>query len=99
MREYPECEVVTWLPVVEPDFGQERFMPDDPVKIIESRNFTLVPILIGRTTDEFVSPVLSKELQPIVQLNLSSTSSGSGERATEKIERQLPCDGSVLLLL
>lgn len=33
--------------------GEERFLTDDPVKIIQSGHFTQVPMIIGITRDEF----------------------------------------------
>lgn len=57
--EHPECEIVVWRPVIESDFGQERFFDADPIKVINDGNFTKVPIIIGRTADEFVDVVPS----------------------------------------
>lgn len=46
-----------WLPVVEHDFGQERFFADDPNNLFKSGKFNKVPVIVGITTDEFISPV------------------------------------------
>lgn len=46
--------------MVEPDFGQERFLVEDPIELTRTGNFAKVPILIGRTTDEFINLVPSK---------------------------------------
>lgn len=40
-------------PVIEPDFGQERFLIESPEQAILSNNFTHVPILTGIVSDEF----------------------------------------------
>ncbi|XP_070498764.1 uncharacterized protein [Chironomus tepperi] len=53
------CPVMPWIPVIEPDFGQERFFLDDPNALIKSGNFARVPIFTGITTDEFISPVVT----------------------------------------
>lgn len=60
LREYPTCTIMTWFPVIEVDFGQERFLTDDPVKLFRDGNFTQVPLIIGRTRDEFVDIPSSK---------------------------------------
>lgn len=51
------CPMLPWWPVVEPDFGQERFLEDQPNKLMESGDFIQVPILIGITSDEYASIV------------------------------------------
>uniref|UniRef100_A0A1I8PSZ6 Carboxylic ester hydrolase n=1 Tax=Stomoxys calcitrans TaxID=35570 RepID=A0A1I8PSZ6_STOCA len=45
--------VYNWLPVVEPDFGQERFLIEDPYKTMMSGNIYKVPIIMGVTQYEF----------------------------------------------
>lgn len=45
---------MTWFPVIERDHGQQRFLVDDPVKMFRDGNFSIVPLIIGRTKDEFV---------------------------------------------
>lgn len=56
-REFINNPVVSWYPVVEPDFGQERFLTDDPTKLFREGNFERVPIISGVTNDEFASRV------------------------------------------
>jgi hypothetical protein len=51
---------MTWFPVVERDFGQERFLTESPVELFEAQNYAKVPLLIGRTRDEFVDIPLSE---------------------------------------
>lgn len=55
--EFLNNPVVSWYPVVEPDFGQERFLTDDPTKLFREGNFERVPIISGVTNDEFASRV------------------------------------------
>lgn len=59
LKDYPQCEVVSWMPVVEPDLGQERFFEEDPNKSFADGNFEKVPMMIGRTSDEFIDIVPS----------------------------------------
>ncbi|RZC36490.1 COesterase domain containing protein, partial [Asbolus verrucosus] len=47
--------VIIWSPVIEEDFGQERFLPEHPIKLIEDGNFAEIPIVIGVTKDEFAN--------------------------------------------
>jgi acetylcholinesterase len=47
-----------FIPVLEPDFGQERFFVAEPNDLFKSGNFSRVPLLIGITTDEFISPAM-----------------------------------------
>lgn len=42
-----------WGPVVEPDFGQERFLPIEPMDAIRQGKIHAVPFIISMTTDEF----------------------------------------------
>lgn len=51
-----ECPVMTWVPVVEQDFGQERFLTDEPNKLFAAGNFSKVNVMIGITADEYASP-------------------------------------------
>lgn len=60
LKNYPECEVVSWHPVIEPDFNQERFATQDPTELFKKGEFAKVNVLAGIVTDEFVSFVPSK---------------------------------------
>lgn len=52
------CPVMTWQPVVEEAYGQEeRFLTDQPVKLLEAGNFSRVNVMIGITSEEFVYPI------------------------------------------
>lgn len=48
------------MPVVEEDFGQERFFVEDPAATFEKGKFNRVPVIAGRTADEFISTVPGK---------------------------------------
>lgn len=60
LRTYVDCEIVAFRTVAELDFGQERFLEDDPSKLFAEGNYHKVPIMIGRTDHEFISLVPSK---------------------------------------
>lgn len=46
--------ILVWTPVIEPEVnGVERFLPDDPVKLIKEGNFSQVPFIAGFNKDEF----------------------------------------------
>ncbi|RZB40290.1 COesterase and/or Abhydrolase 3 domain containing protein, partial [Asbolus verrucosus] len=56
LPQFAECgndPVLTWSPVIEEDFGQQRFLHDHPIKLIESGNFEKIPVVAGITKDEF----------------------------------------------
>lgn len=55
---YYPCPVYRWWTswIVEPDFGQERFMTADPTVLFREGNFTRANIIIGITAHEFISP-------------------------------------------
>jgi acetylcholinesterase len=55
IKDYPDCQIVFWLPVIEDDFGQERFLVEDPTRSFRSGNFNRVPVVAGRTELEFNS--------------------------------------------
>ncbi|KAH9640886.1 hypothetical protein HF086_000791 [Spodoptera exigua] len=42
-----------WRPVVEPDFGQERFLTEDPMLSIREGRMHSVPFIVSQTTGEF----------------------------------------------
>lgn len=44
--------LLLWTYVIEKDFGQERYLLDEPFKLIEKGLYTKVPILMGITKDE-----------------------------------------------
>lgn len=48
------------MPIIEKDFGQERFMPIDPVDAIREGKMHAVPHIISQTEDEFFWMAFSK---------------------------------------
>lgn len=56
MFPFLNCPVMTWLPVVEQDLGQERFLINEPNVLFAAGNFSKVNVMIGVTADEFSSP-------------------------------------------
>ncbi|XP_017854015.1 venom carboxylesterase-6 [Drosophila busckii] len=59
MFEFGRNPLMLWKPVLEPDFGQERFLIEDPVRSYQNGDFMKVPIITGMTKDEFVGPAIS----------------------------------------
>lgn len=49
-----------WAPVIEADYGQQRFLPEHPVQILNSGKFAKVPFISGITSDEFADRAFSK---------------------------------------
>lgn len=45
--------IMIWTPVIEEDFGQERFLKEHPIKLVTRGQFQKVPILTGVTEFEF----------------------------------------------
>lgn len=52
--------VFLWKPVVEPDFGQERFLHENPTRLYRQGRFARVPIMAGITEYEFLEPAICK---------------------------------------
>ncbi|KAL3273416.1 hypothetical protein HHI36_014861 [Cryptolaemus montrouzieri] len=53
MFEFESSPSLLWKPVIEEDFGQERFLTDHPMKLVLEGKFHEVPILSGVTAEEF----------------------------------------------
>ncbi|KAB0794136.1 hypothetical protein PPYR_13756 [Photinus pyralis] len=51
--EFAYGPILSWLPVIEPDCGQERFLTDDPVKLLLRGEFERVPVITTVTAEEF----------------------------------------------
>ncbi|XP_035786941.1 esterase FE4-like [Anopheles albimanus] len=51
--------VLLWKPVIEPDFGQERFLDRNPTEAFQKGDFTKVPVIAGITRDEFAGPAVT----------------------------------------
>lgn len=47
--------LVLFTPVIELDFGQERFLTDHPMTLFESKEYLNVPIMAGITENEYIS--------------------------------------------
>ncbi|XP_050295651.1 esterase E4-like [Anthonomus grandis grandis] len=45
--------ILLWTPVIENDFGQERFLTAHPITLFMKGEFTKIPFMTGVTTDEF----------------------------------------------
>nr|XP_023020743.1 esterase E4-like [Leptinotarsa decemlineata] len=51
-REFGIDPSIVWGPVIEGDFGQSRFLSENPFKLIMEGHFQEVPFLVGQTKDE-----------------------------------------------
>lgn len=70
MFEFEYNPILLWTPVIEKDFGQERFLTEDPTKVYLEGKFMKIPIISGITKDEFAGPATGKR---ICRLNLRLT--------------------------
>lgn len=52
--------IILYKPVIERDFGQERFLTEHPTCLIKEGKFQQVDILTGLTQYEFVNPAISE---------------------------------------
>lgn len=50
--------ILLWQPVIEPNFGQERFLTHEPTELFQAGKFMKVPIIAGITKDEFAGPAV-----------------------------------------
>ncbi|KAK5641616.1 hypothetical protein RI129_010163 [Pyrocoelia pectoralis] len=55
-----------WLPVIEQDFGQPRFLSAHPVELVLNDQFEKVPFLTGVTTDEYANLAFDVVDNPIL---------------------------------
>lgn len=60
--EYWGNPIILWKPVIESDFGQERFLTQDPIESFKKGDFMRVPILTGINKHEFLHPAISEFL-------------------------------------
>lgn len=58
--EYWGNPIILWKPVIESDFGQERFLTVDPTELFKKGDFMRVPILTGINKHEFLHPAISE---------------------------------------
>lgn len=63
LREFGKDPVILWTPVVEQNFGQQRFLSSHPVKLLQKGEFAKVPVMTGVTTEEYASSAFSKHNQ------------------------------------
>ncbi|XP_038218172.1 esterase FE4-like [Zerene cesonia] len=52
-QEFSIDPILIWTPVIEGDFGQERFLPEDPLRAIRAGKLRSVPYIVSQTRDEF----------------------------------------------
>ncbi|CAG9829853.1 unnamed protein product [Diabrotica balteata] len=52
-KEFGTDPIMIWSPVIEADYGQQRFLPAHPIHLITNGQFKQVPFLTGQTKDEF----------------------------------------------
>lgn len=91
LKEYGADPVLIWTPVIEGEFGQQRFLPQHPVQLLNSGKFTKVPFISGITADEFAERAFSKSLPRICVLKLKinfSTELIANATALESLEKE-----------
>jgi carboxylesterase type B len=83
--------VIIWFPVIEEDFGQERFLPDDPIKLIQKGDFQQVPVVIGVTKDEFANRAFRRcaPSAKTLRFTMSGFSRGRKRHSARGVERKL----------
>jgi hypothetical protein len=69
---YFHCPIVTWGPVVEQNYGQERFLTGEPNELFQQGRFSKVNILTGITADEFMLPIAGEFLSYVETADLGS---------------------------
>lgn len=52
--------ILIWYPVIEKDFGQERFLTENPTKLMRQGRFMRIPVIAGVTEFEFLGPAIGK---------------------------------------
>lgn len=62
MFELGENPIILWKPVVERDFGQERFLPDDPTDLLRRGEFPIIPIMTGLTEFEMFGAAIGNAM-------------------------------------
>nr|XP_023020747.1 esterase FE4-like [Leptinotarsa decemlineata] len=51
-QEFGSDPILVWGPVIEGNFGQQRFLTDHPIRLIMNGQFQKVPFITGQTHDE-----------------------------------------------
>ncbi|CAG9854755.1 unnamed protein product [Phyllotreta striolata] len=52
-KEFGNDPIIIWSPVIEPDFGQARFLTAHPIQLITNGLFSKVPFMTGQTKDGY----------------------------------------------
>ncbi|CAK1547561.1 unnamed protein product [Leptosia nina] len=52
-REFSIDPILIWTPVIEAEYGQERFLSEHPLHTISSGKLNSVPLIVSQTRDEF----------------------------------------------
>lgn len=52
--------ILIWYPVIEKDLGQERFLTENPTKLMRQGKFMKIPVIAGITEYEFLGPAIGK---------------------------------------
>ena len=63
MQEFGTDPLLIWKPVIEKDFGQERFLHEHPISLIQKGEFHKVPFITGVTADEFAYKAFGKHIK------------------------------------
>lgn len=53
--------IILWTPVIESDFGQERFLKESPNHLLNNGSFAKVPLMAGVTQHELTTSAVGKE--------------------------------------
>lgn len=61
--------ILIWYPVIEKDFGQERFLVENPAKLMRQGRFMKIPVIAGITEHEFLGPAIGKEITDLIYCN------------------------------
>lgn len=67
MQEVGGDPILIWNCVIEPDFGQERFLTEHPITAMINGRFAKIPVMLGVTEIEFGMVSYSKH--PIIVHN------------------------------
>lgn len=69
--------ILLWTPVIELDFGQERFLIENPVESVLKGDFVKVPVIGGLPEFDFAAPAFGKTINksnlsylPLFQLSI-----------------------------
>lgn len=54
MFDFGWSPVLNWMPVIEKEFGQDRFIIEEPLDSFQHGRIQRIPLIVGMTKDEFV---------------------------------------------